>query len=365
MKKYGDLWNKVFKYNNLYSAYIKARRGKTGKKYVIEFEKNLKANLIQLQSELILHSYSPKALVTFIIKDPKTRTINKSEFRDRIIHHALCNIIEPILEKSFIYDSYANRVGKGTLKAIERYESFLRKITNNYSGNVYVLKADIKSYFDNVNHEILINIIKTKIKDKEIIWLIRKILSNHETNKGCGMPLGNLTSQFFANVYLNELDNFVKRNLKVEFYIRYVDDFVILETNREILEEYKKQIEIFLKTNLNLILHPQKTKIISLSRGVTFLGLRVFPYYRLLKKSNIRHFKRKINEYYNLFNKNYIAYDDIYVRFEGWYAYSKNANTFELRKSVEDEFRQLFKEQISTLEINRQIKNAEKLKMQI
>src|SRR3989344_4871314 len=178
------------------------------------------------------------------------------------------------------------------------------------------------------------------------------------------MPLGNLTSQFFANVYLNELDNFVKRILKAKFYIRYVDDFVILETNREILEEYKKQIETFLKTNLNLTLHPQKTKIISLNRGVTFLGLRVFPHCRLLKKSNIRHFKRKINECHNLFNKNAIAYDDIYVSFEGWYAYSKNANTFELRKSIEGEFRQLFKGMVSTIEINRQIKNAEKLKMQ-
>ncbi len=173
-----DLWGELCSYENLGLAYKKARKHKTTKDYVIKFEENLKENLLQLHSELIFHSYSPKPLVSFIIRDPKTRKISKSDFRDRVIHHALCNIIEPIFEKSFIYDSYANRKGKGPLKAVERFDYFKRKASRNNSRKCYVLKCDIRKYFDNVNHNILINVIRNRIKDKRILWLIRKILYN-------------------------------------------------------------------------------------------------------------------------------------------------------------------------------------------
>lgn len=245
-----DLWQELCSYDNLELAYKKARKRKTTGDYVVNFEKDLQNNLLLLRSELLLHSYNPKPLVNFIIRDPKTRKISKSNFRDRIVHHALCNIIEPIFEKSFIYDSYANRTGKGTLKAIQRFDYFKRKISKNNTINCYAFKADIKKYFESVNHEILMKIINKKIKDNKILWLIRKIFNNggggRSTQKG--MPLGNLTSQFFANVYLNELDQFVKHKLKAKYYIRYVDDFVILHNNKQTLEKYKEQINNFLKT---------------------------------------------------------------------------------------------------------------------
>ena len=156
-----DLWQELCSYENLILAFKKARKHKTAKDYVVEFENNLKDNLLLLRSELLLHSYAPKPLKTFIVRDPKTRKISKSDFRDRVIHHALCNIIEPIFEKSFIYDSYANRLGKGSLKALQRFDCFKRKVSKNNTRVCYVLKADIKHYFQTVNHEVLLNIIRS------------------------------------------------------------------------------------------------------------------------------------------------------------------------------------------------------------
>ena len=245
-------YNLLCSYENLHGAYLKARQGKTQKHYVLKFEKELEKNIKQLQTELITQTYQPKPLKTFIIRDPKTRKISKSKFRDRIIHHTLINIIGSPFQKGFIHDSYANQIGKGTLKAIERFDYFKRKVSHNYMRPCYVLKADIRHFFEEVDHEILINVLKRKIKDDKIIWLIQQILSNLPAVRGGGvrpkgMPLGNHTSQFFANVYLNELDQFVKHTLKAQHYIRYVDDFVILSDSRRELEKWKEAINRFLR----------------------------------------------------------------------------------------------------------------------
>lgn len=181
-----DLYDKLCSYDNLELAFRKARKRKTLKSYVIEFEKNLKQNLLDLRNELIFHTYKPKPLKTFIVRDPKTRKISKSHFRDRVVHHALCNIIEPIFERTFIYDSYANRINKGAHKAIERFDYFKRKVSKNNTRTCYVLKADIKHYFETVNHEILLNIIRRKIKDERVIWLVKTILKNHKHKIGGG-----------------------------------------------------------------------------------------------------------------------------------------------------------------------------------
>ncbi len=197
MYTYNNLWNSICSYENLELAFMRARRGKTKKDYVIEFEKNFKDNLLQLQFELLFYAYNPKPLETFILRDPKTRKISKSDFRDRVVHHSLYNKIGFLFDKTFIYDSYANRKGKGVLKALERFDHFSRKITRNNTRKAYVLKADIKHYFETVSHDILIKIIERKIKDNKVIWLIKKILNNFDSKtKHIGMPLGNLTSQF-------------------------------------------------------------------------------------------------------------------------------------------------------------------------
>lgn len=360
-----DLWMKLCSYENLELAYQKARKHKTTRDYVLEFEKDLKNNLLTLRSELLFHCYKPKPLINFIIRDPKTRKISKSHFRDRVIHHALCNVIEPIFDKGFIFDSYANRKFKGTLKAVERFNKFKRKVSKNNTKKCYILKADIRKYFETVDHNVLINILKTKVKDKRIIWLIKQILANSVdggSEREKGMPLGNLTSQFFANVYLNELDQFVKHKLKAKYHIRYVDDFVIVHNSKEKLEEYKEEINNFLKQNLKIELHPDKSRIMPLGSSITFLGFRTFYYHKLLKKSNIKKMEKKFDAIKKEYREGIADYDKVYDFIEGWVAYAKNANTYKLRNKVLTCFDNEFQSCISTKEINRGLK-ASRIKL--
>ena len=333
-----EIYLKIISLENLYLAYKKARKHKTKKDYVIEFEENLQENLIKLHEELEAQTYSPEPLKTFILRDPKTRKISKSAFRDRITHHALIRIIEPIFDKSFIYDSCANRIGKGNLFALKRFDLFKRKVTRNLRKEAFCFKADIKHYFQEVDHEILLKIIRRKIKDKRVIWLITRILNNlgigqmgGRTNL-CkkGMPLGNLTSQFFANVYLNELDYFVKHRLKVEYYLRYVDDFVISHKSKEQLEILESEIKKFLIDKLRIELHPDKSRIISLSRGIDFVGFRNFYYHRLLRKRNIRKMFSRVEDY----KQGKISKDKILESFQGWNAYAKWADSLGVRREV-------------------------------
>jgi len=347
MKTYNKLYKKVYSYKNLYEAYREARRGKTKKGDVKEFEKDLRDNLMALHRELKEQSYKPRQLIIFILRDPKTRRISKSDFRDRVVHHALVQVIEEIFQKIFIHDSCANQRSKGNLLGIKRLHRFMNKISkngkingwfNNNQVRGYYLKADIKHYFQEVDHEILINIIKRKITDEKVIWLVGQILSNNpfgwggERRSECrkGMPLGNLTSQFFANIYLNELDYFVKHRLKAKYYIRYVDDFIILHKSREQLIKWKQEINKFLNDKLRLTLHPDKSFIKSVSAGIGFVGFRNFYHYRLLRKRNIRKMHVKVRKY----KEDEISYDKIMESFQGWNAYAKWADSFGVRREI-------------------------------
>ena len=172
------MYEQLYSTENLLYAFKKARQGKTKKHYVIKFEKNLQANILTLQEELRNQTYEPKPLKTFILRDPKTRKISKSKFRDRVIHHALINIIKPLFQPNFIYDSHANQIGKGTHKALQRFDIFKRKVSKNNTRNCYIIKADIRHYFEEVDHDILLSIIKRQVTDESVIWLIRQILAN-------------------------------------------------------------------------------------------------------------------------------------------------------------------------------------------
>lgn len=208
----------------------------------------------------------------------------------------------------------------------------------------YALKADIRHYFETVDHSILLELVRKKVRDEKVLWLIETILKNHKTEiPGKGMPLGNLTSQFFANFYLNELDYFVKHRLKAEYYIRYVDDFVILHISKETLAEWKEQINKFLKDKLSLELHPEKTRIIPLRRGITLLGFRIFPEYRLLKKSNARRIWRRLERFKQKHDEGGISREEIVQSLEGWLAYAEFADTYKFRKKVVARFDELFK----------------------
>ncbi|HLD12272.1 MAG TPA: reverse transcriptase domain-containing protein [Candidatus Nanoarchaeia archaeon] len=342
MKSYHNLYEKVISLDNLFAAYKKARIGKTKKVYVLAFEEDLSENLMQLHHELKDGSYAPLPLEMFILRDPKTRMISKSNFRDRIVHHALHIILEPIFDRTFIYDSCANRKGKGNIFAIKRFDIFKRKVSKN--GKIlpnrfkennhivgYCLKADIRHYFATVDQKILLSLIKRKVSDVQVINLIEKILYNFDAKeKGKGMPLGNLTSQFFANIYLNELDYYVKHVLRIPYYIRYVDDFVILNAVKEQLVFWKEKIDCFLRETLLLELHPEKSKIISLARGVDFVGFRNFYYFRLPRKRNVKNMERKVV----LYSKKEFADDEITKIFQGWRAYVAWSQSYHVRKRV-------------------------------
>ena len=341
MKRYSNLYFKLCSIENLELAFRKARRNKTITPHIKKFENNLEQELLKLKHELETFTYKPEKLIRFIVNDPKTRTIHASAFKDRVVHHALINIIQPIFEKSFIHDSFANQINKGTHKAVLRFEYFKGKVSKNYklvkkpftnnSIQGYVFKADIKHYFETVDHDILLNIIKRRIKDENILWLIKLIIKHFNPNKG--MPLGNLTSQFFANVFLNELDYYIKNKLKAEYYIRYVDDFVILHQNKNLLEAYLIKIKKYL-TTLKLELHPDKSKIIPLQKGLSFLGYRIFGKYKLLRKRNIKYFHKKLNEKFDLYNQNILTKQDFKNSLQGWIGYSMWANTYRLRTNV-------------------------------
>ena len=237
----------------------------------------------------------------------------------------------------WIHDSCANQIGKGNLFSVKRFEVFRRKVTQNFRCRAFCLKADIKHYFQEINHDILLTIIKKKIQDKNFTWLIKRILGNPLHRGGGeapfhkkGVPLGNLTSQFFANVYLNELDYFVKHKLKAKYYIRYVDDFVILHKNKKQLNKWRIKIEEFLAEKLRLELHPQKSKVLPLSKGVDFVGFRNFYYFKILRKRNIRNMLKKIEDY----GDGIIFREKMMEIFQGWNSYAKWANTYKLRKSI-------------------------------
>lgn len=338
-----NLYEQICDMQNLEFAYNRAKKGKTGKDYVKEFTENLKENLISLQTELLLQIYRPKPLQTFILRDPKTRKISKSHFRDRIVHHAIHIIIEELFDKKFIYDSYANRMNKGTFKAIERFDAFKKKVSKNNTKTCFVLKCDIRKYFDTVNHEILLELFKKEIKDEKVLWLIKVILDNHSSDvEGRGMPLGNLTSQFFANVYLNELDQFVKHKLRAKYYIRYVDDFAILHENQQVLEEYKEKIDQFLVFELMLSLHPDKSKIMTLKRGINFLGFRLFYHHKLLRRKNVNKFHIKYLKLKYAYSKDEINREEIREKVDGWLAYASHGNTYKYRKELLKDFDKSF-----------------------
>jgi retron-type reverse transcriptase len=229
----------------------------------------------------------------FKINDPKPRTIHKASVRDRLLHHAVYRILYPFFDKTFISDSFSCRNNKGTHKAINKFREFGRTVSKNNTKTCWILKCDIRKFFASINQDILINIIKEYIFDESIISLLKEIIFSFKPN---GLPLGNLTSQLFANVYLNELDQFVKHKLKAGYYIRYADDFVILSQDKTYLEYLLPGISDYLQNKLWLTLHPDKVFVKTLYSGVDFLGWVNFPDHRILRNKTKNRMFKKIRE---------------------------------------------------------------------
>ncbi|MCX6795928.1 MAG: reverse transcriptase/maturase family protein, partial [Candidatus Falkowbacteria bacterium] len=287
------IFENIISLENLFIAWKEFKRGKTKKPDVQKFEMFLEDNLFSLHQELKQKTYKHSNYTSFYISDPKLRHIHKAQVRDRVVHHAVYRILYPLFDKSFIYDSYSCRDKKGTHKAVLRLEDFCRKASSNYTETCYCLKCDIKKFFDSIDHEILLHLIKNKVKDVKVIWSLEEIIKSFGKDAEKGLPLGNLTSQLFANIYLDELDKFIKHRLKARFYLRYTDDFIIVHQDENYLKNLITEISEFLKQDLKLTLHPEKILIRKLRQGIDFLGYVALPHYKVLRtKTKRRMFKK-------------------------------------------------------------------------
>ncbi len=337
MKTRRNLYPLIYAFNNLYLAYVKARRGKRYKPEVLQFSAGLERELISLYRELANHSYCTGEYRRFTVYEPKRREVAALPFRDRVVHHALCNVIEPIFERGFIGDSYACRVGKGTHAAADRLTEFLRGAYRRWSG-CYVLKADVASYFSSVDHGVLMDIIRRKIACPETLELTGGILSSWNGDTGRGIPIGNLTSQLFANVYLNELDQFIKHGLRARYYVRYMDDLILLAADKAVLWGWQSRIEQFLGDALRLHLN-HKTDIFPEARGVDFVGYRTWRTHRLLRKRSVRQMRRTLKALKVKYAAGEVDIETISAVVASWVGHASHADTYRLRCKVFGEFR--------------------------
>lgn len=306
MKIYSSLFADMIAPENLFAAWDAFKKGKGEKPDVARFEFRLEENIFALHRELKAKTYRHAPYHAFYIRDPKVRHIHKASVRDRVLHHAVFSVLNPIFEPTFIANSFSCRIGKGNHLGVDTLEAMLRKVSRNGCAPCFVLKCDIRKYFESIDHDILTDILRRRVRDPDALWLIGEIVRSFPADVAPddarrGLPIGNLTSQLFANVYLNELDQFVKHRLIVKHYARYTDDFVIIADNHDYLTDLIPRITDFLHDTLALGLHPNKVSIRKYHAGIDFLGYTARPHYRSVrtkaKRRMLRKLARRIREY--------------------------------------------------------------------
>ena len=364
---------RLFSFENLYKRYIDCRKNKRNTINALRFEINYEENLLDLQKKLVKRTYYPSRSVCFMATKPKLREIFAADFKDRIVHHILVDYLEKIWEPGFIYDSYACRKNKGIHLAVERLQIFLRKITANGTKKAFYLQLDIENFFMSLNKQILFEIISKKVKDEQILWLAKTLIfhdctENHllkgdknykkkipphktlfNSGKLRGLPIGNLTSQFFANVYLNEFDQFVKHVLKCRYYMRYCDDFILLSCDQKTLMSWKGEIKKFLSQRLKLSLNKKRAYFQPVSNGINFLGYIVRKDYTLVRQRVVNNFKSKLLDYEKKLIRNNIGsyvkilydlqiLDELRKILASYSGHLKWANSYTLTKNIFDKF---------------------------
>jgi len=344
LHRHRHLFEAICAFGNLLLAARKAQRGKRFTRTVAAFNHRLESELLTLREELRSHTYLPGVSRQFTICDSKPRLITAAPYRDRVVHHAICNIIEPIFERTFISDSYACRKGKGTHTAVNRLTSAIRR-------NNYVLQCDIRKYFPSIDHDILKALLRRKIACPQSLWLLDLIIDSsppqEETlcyypgddlftpyRRQRGLPIGNQTSQFFANVYLDPLDHFLKETLRVREYLRYCDDFLLLAPDKATLWQLKGAIDDFLASRLRLTLHPTKQWVRPVSAGVDFLGYRVFPTHRRLLRASGYRLQRNLRAMQRTYRRGGVSPGTITQRIAAWIGHARHADTYRLRTAL-------------------------------
>lgn len=338
MKIYRDLFAKIISVENLFGAWDDFRKGKRDKLDVQMFERNLEDNLFELRHDLVEKRYTHGAYTAFYVRDPKVRLIHKAEVRDRVVHHALYRCLNPIFEPTFVADSYSARLEKGTHKGIDRLKIFTRKVGQTH-GQCFILKCDIKKFFASIDHKILLQLFNRRIKDPDVLWLVKRIVDSFSSEFGTpeepkGAPIGNLTSQFFANIYMNEFDQFVKQKLKVKYFVRYTDDFVIVHQNREYLLALKEQVADFLKAELKLSLHPKKIHLRKYRQGIDFLGYVVLPKAQVLRTKTKRRILKRLQLRIQQFKGGKITEEKLLQSFNSYLGVLGHARSYELEQKM-------------------------------
>lgn len=342
MKRHKRLWPRICSLENLFLAARRARRGKGKRPATAAFELEREEQLIGLRDELVSQSWQPGRYRQFTIRDPVPRLISAAPYRDRVVHHALCNVIEPLLDRGLIDHTYACRRGKGTHRAAETAVRLARRYR-------YVLKADVRKFFPSIDHEVLMAYMRRKIACKGTLWLVGKILESSPpqepleeyfpgdelfaAHRRRGIPIGNLTSQFFANLYLDAFDHWVKEDLRVHGYLRYVDDFLIFGDDRRELREVLRLCGQRLSL-LRLRLHPGKCHVIPTRSGVGFVGYRIFPWGKRLPASSIRRFTSRTRDQGRAFREGALPAERLTESVQAWVAHASHARTESLRRDL-------------------------------
>ncbi len=320
---------KLISVENLFQAWSEFKKGKGKRKDVQFFERNLEDNLFSLHQSLVKKTYKHGSYESFFVNDPKRRHIHKASVIDRVVHHLLYKHLYGVFDKTFIFDSYSCRLEKGTHRGVKRLEKFTRIVSKNYTRECWALKLDIKKFFASVDQEVLLHLLSERVKDKDVLGLLKAVIGSFHSGEveGKGIPLGNLTSQVFANIYMNELDQFVKQDLRIKYYLRYADDFIIMSPSSNDLNHWIKPIKQFLERNLKLELHSKKIIFRKLDWGIDFLGYIILPHYILPRtKTKNRVFKKLKIIYSSCSNDSYQLNQSL----QSYLGYLSYANTYKL-----------------------------------
>jgi retron-type reverse transcriptase len=347
MKTYRNLYPQVWNFENLYTAYRRARKGKRSKPGVAGFERQQEEELLQIQQELCEKTYSPGNYHSFTIHEPKRRLISAAPFRDRVVHHALCQVMEPVWEPRFIHDSYANRLGKGTHRALDRTTTYARRYG-------YFLQCDVRQFFPSIDLAILRSEFARLIRDDDLLWLCDQVLASGQgvlseeyqmvyfpgddlfaANRPRGLPIGNLTSQFWANIYLNGFDQFVKRELHCPAYLRYVDDFLLFSDSPHELLDWLTAVQEKMAA-LRLTLHIESARVNAVKDGIPFLGFRVYPDHRRVKRRKVVSYRRKLRWLVAAAGGCAENHAHLQASVRGWVNHVAHGDTYGLRRSMLD-----------------------------
>lgn len=339
------MWQELISWDNLWLAFRKAAKGKRGRAAAAGFEHQVADRLLALQAELRAHTYRPGAYRHFIIHEPKRRKISAAPFRDRVVHHALCNLIEPVIDARFITHSYANRVRKGTHRAIDQAQYWACR-------HRYCLRIDVVEHFPSLDHAILRSEIARVIDDGDVLWLIDVILAGgaglledeytpvyfpsddlFAVQRPRGLPIGNLTSQFWSNVYMNPFDWFVTRELGCSAFLRYVDDAVLFSDSKDELQAWRDRI-IERLARMRMTIHEAEAQVTPCTQGIPWLGFVVYPTHRKLKRRNAVNFTRRLARNLDLYQAGQISFAELDAGVQGWVNHVRYGDTWGLREHV-------------------------------